>query len=233
MNVKTTLAIAAEIRKLTGNEMYREKEVMRIAVINEVSARDKNKFILDALKHVNAEVYNIGMNEGADKPELTYIHTGLMAGLSLAAGAADFVVGGCGTGQGFLLSAMQYPGVFCGHITNPLDAWLFSQINGGNCISLALNKGFGWAGDVELKYIFEKFFSDEPGQGYPPARSKSQRESRGILKEINTATHKDFVTILQSIDKKIVNTAVNFPAFKVFFEKYANKGDIFDIIFSN
>jgi hypothetical protein len=71
------------------------------------------------------------------------------------------------------------------------------------------------------------------GQGYPPARSESRRESRGILKELNTAAHKDFVTIFQSIDKKILNTAVNFPAFKVFFEKYANKGDISVIIFSN
>ena len=67
------------------------------------------------------------------------------------------------------------------------------------------------------------------GQGYPPARS----ESRGILKDISIAAHKDFVTILQSIDKKFLNTTVNFPAFKVFFEKYANKSDVFDIIFSN
>ena len=41
------------------------------------------------------------------------------------------------------------------------------------------------------------------------------------------------MTILQSIAKKNLNTAANFPVFKVFFEKYANKGDIFDIIFSN
>ena len=71
------------------------------------------------------------------------------------------------------------------------------------------------------------------GQSYPPARSESRREGRGILKEINTASHKDFITILQPIDKKILNTTVNFPTFKVFFEKYANKGDISVIIFSN
>jgi len=201
---------------------------MRIAVINEVSARDKNKFILDALKSVNAEVHNIGMNESADKPELTYIHTGLMAGISLAAGAADFVVGGCGTGQGFLISAMQYPGVYCGHITNPLDAWLFSQINGGNCISLALNKGFGWAGDIDLKYIFEKLFSDAPGQGYPPHRSESQRESRNILKQINAVAHKDFAAIIKNIDKTILNAVLNYPAFTDFIKKYA-KSELFDV----
>ena len=80
---------------------------MRIAVVNEVTTREKNKFILEALKQVNAEVCNIGMNEDAETPELTYIHTGLMAALSLALGAADFVVGGCGTGMGFSISAMQ------------------------------------------------------------------------------------------------------------------------------
>jgi len=201
---------------------------MRIAVINEVSARDKNKFILDALKSVNADVHNIGMTESADKPELTYIHTGLMAGISLASGAADFVVGGCGTGQGFLISAMQYPGVFCGHITNPLDAWLFSQINGGNCISLALNKGFGWAGNIELKYIFEKLFCDAPGQGYPPARSESQRESRNILRKINETTHRDYATILKDIDKTILNAVLNYPEFTDFIGKYA-RGELFDV----
>jgi hypothetical protein len=71
------------------------------------------------------------------------------------------------------------------------------------------------------------------GQCYPPARSESRREGRGILKEISIAAHKDFVTIFQSIDKKILNTAVNSPAFIVFFEKYNNKGDISVIIFSN
>lgn len=199
---------------------------MRIAVINEVSARDKNKFILEALKQVDAEVHNIGMSDNAGEKELTYIHTGLMASLSLATGAADFVVGGCGTGQGFFLSAMQYPGVFCGLITNSLDAWLFSQINGGNCVSLALNKGFGWAGDIELTYIFEKLFRDKPGQGYPPHRSDSQKASRATLAEINRVTHKDFGTIVKSINVEILDTVKHYPAFIRFVEKYANKDEL-------
>ena len=131
---------------------------MKIAVINEVSSRDKNGKVLEALQGFGHDVFNVGMSADGNEPELTYIHTGLMAGIALNTGAADLVVGGCGTGQGFLISAMQYPGVFCGLITEPLDAWLFSQINGGNCVSLALNKGFGWAADINLKYIFEKLF---------------------------------------------------------------------------
>ena len=199
---------------------------MRIAVISEVSTRDKNKLILKALEGMDADVFNLGMSENGDEAELTYIHTGLMAAVALATGSADFVVGGCGTGQGFMLSAMQYPGVFCGHITDPVDAWLFSQINGGNCISLALAKGFGWAGDINLRYIFEKLFSDKPGQGYPPHRSDSQRQSRAILSEINAVTHADLVSILPRLDKNIVAAAFGHKPFADFTEQFAQDSEI-------
>ena len=203
---------------------------MRIAVVSEVSARDKNAYILEALRGIDAEVFNVGMSDGVSEPELTYIHTGLMAALALETGAADFVIGGCGTGLGFMLSAMQYPKVFCGLINDPLDAWLFSQINGGNCVSLALNKGFGWAADINLKYIFEKLFCDEAGRGYPPHRSESQRESRKLLSEINRVTHADFAAILENIDNNTLETVREHKAFTEFILKYGNEGKIKDII---
>lgn len=199
---------------------------MRIAVISEVSTRDKNKFILKALEGVDAQVANIGMSEDAGNPELTYIHTGLMAAFALATGAADFVIGGCGTGQGFMISAMQYPGVSCGHIADPLDAWLFSQINCGNCISLALAKGFGWAGDINLSHIFEKLFLDKPGQGYPPHRSDSQRQSRLILSRINSITHTDFVSIIRLLDPEITGTAFGHKPFADFIRQHACSGEL-------
>ena len=52
---------------------------------------------------------NAGMSAEGDEPELTYIQTGLMAAILLGTKACDLIVGGCGTGQGFLNSAMQYP----------------------------------------------------------------------------------------------------------------------------
>ena len=73
---------------------------MRIAIINEVSAQQKNGDILKALESRGHEVLNLGMTGNPNLPELTYIHTGLMTGILLNANAADFVVGGCGTGQG-------------------------------------------------------------------------------------------------------------------------------------
>jgi ribose 5-phosphate isomerase RpiB len=129
-----------------------------------------------------------------------------MAAMLLNAGACDFVVGGCGTGQGFLNAVLQFPGVICGLITDPLDAWLFSQINSGNCISLPLNKGYGWAANFNLKYIFEKLFSGPAGQGYPPERAASQAASRKTLAEISKIAHNDMIEILQKSEKDILLT---------------------------
>lgn len=178
----------------------------RVAVINEVSASLKNADILRALEKTGGtEVFNVGMTCPDEKPELTYIQTGIMAGILLNERKVDLVVGGCGTGQGFLNVAMQFPGVFCGLITNPLDAWLFSQINAGNCISLALNKGYGWAGDINLQYIFREFLKDAPGSGYPPARSESQAQSRRMLADISGVSHKDMHTILRELDAGVLS----------------------------
>lgn len=180
---------------------------MRVAVINEISASEKNPDILAALsEYPGLTVLNVGMTRPDEKPALTYIHTGLMAALLLNSGSCDLVVGGCGTGQGFLNSALQYPGVVCGLIESPLDAWLFSQINAGNCVSLALNKGYGWAGDLNLRLIFRELFRDAPGSGYPPARAASQRESRETLRRVSAATHRPISQILADLDPRILET---------------------------
>ena len=186
---------------------------MKVAVINEISARDKNNDIINALKKVGVKPVNVGMVSGENKVELTYIHTGLMAGILLNLGAVDMVIGGCGTGQGFLVSAMQYPSVFCGLVNEPLDAWLFSQINGGNAVSLALNKGYGWAGNINLEYVFDKLFKDERGRGYPPERADSQRQSRERLANISMSSHKSMQDILCEIDKSILDTIFSHNAF--------------------
>ena len=185
---------------------------MRIAVINETSAADKNKDILSALEGRRHEIINAGMTKIGSQPELTYIHTGLLAALLLNLKRVDLVIGGCGTGQGFLNSVMQYPGICCGLIQNPLDAWLFGQINGGNCISLALNYGYGWAGDISLKFIFYRLFSlKEFGQGYPPHRQESQQQSRRTLEGISAATHRPFGEILSSLDDSVIQPVLTYP----------------------
>lgn len=70
--------------------------------------------------------------------------------------AADYVITGGGTGEGAMLACNSFPGVICGHIEDPLDAYTFAQINDGNAIAIPFAKGFGWGGDLNLTYIFEK-----------------------------------------------------------------------------
>jgi ribose 5-phosphate isomerase RpiB len=184
---------------------------MRIVVLNETSAADRNADILSALEGRGHFIINAGMQQSGTQPELTYIHTGLLAALFLNLGAADLVVGGCGTGQGFLISVMQYPNITCGHIVTPLDAWLFTQINGGNCISLMLNQGYGWASNVNLKMIFDALFSVESGIGYPTHRQQSQRQSQAILSAISGSSHLAMADILPRLPGDIVLQALNYP----------------------
>ncbi len=187
---------------------------MRIAVVNETSAGDKNADILASLEGRGHEVVNAGMSRSGAQPELTYIHTGLISATLLNLKRVDFVVGGCGTGLGFLNAVMQYPGVFCGHILNSLDAWLFTQINGGNCISLALNQGYGWAGDVNLRFIFDRIFSVEPGCGYPPHRRQSQKESRLTLERISDLVHRPFGEIIEKLPDEVIGPVIEYPGMK-------------------
>ncbi|MEW6528240.1 MAG: RpiB/LacA/LacB family sugar-phosphate isomerase [Spirochaetota bacterium] len=186
---------------------------MKIAVINETSAADKNADIIAALKGRGHDIINAGMTQCGAQPELTYINSGFMAALILNTGRADFVVGGCGTGQGFLNAVMQYPGVVCGHIITPLDSWLFAQINGGNCISLMLNQGYGWASEQNLKFIFDALFSVESGCGYPEHRKESQKQSRQLLKSISCMTHKSMAHIVQVLPEEVVNPVLRYPGF--------------------
>ncbi len=184
---------------------------MRIAVVSETSTVERNRDIIGALASRGHEVVNAGMRRTGDQPELTYIHTGFLSALLLNSRRVDFVVAGCGTGQGFQASVDQYPGVFCGHLQTPLDAWLFSRINAGNCVSLALNQGYGWGSDVNMQLIFDQLFGDETGTGYPSHRRESQQESRGLLQVVSQATHRPMADIVSDLDSRIVTPVLDFP----------------------
>jgi len=187
---------------------------MKIAVINEISAADRNADILGALDGRGFEVLHLGNTSSKDEPGLLYIHTGLMSALLLHLRAVDFVIGGCGTGLGYLNSVVQYPGVVCGHLLTPLDAFLFARINAGNCVSLALNQGYGWAGEVNLKMMFDELFTPATGAGYPAHRAEPQREGREMLEKVSKATHISMTEILLSLPPEIVRRALNYPAYR-------------------
>ena len=185
---------------------------MRVAVVNETSAVQKHPFIMSALEGRGLDVVNAGMAQPGEDPELQYIHTGLISALLLAAERVDLVIGGCGTGQGYMNSVMQYPGVVCGHLLTPLDALLFARINAGNVVSLALNQGWGWASEENLRLLFDQFFTDARGQGYPQHREEPQRISRDKLGIVSEATHRCMKGIVKRLPDDIIVPAITHPA---------------------
>jgi ribose 5-phosphate isomerase B len=195
---------------------------MKIALMNEFSQAGKNPIIIKELDSVGSQlghqVFNVGM-DGDDDHRLTYIHLGIMAALLLNAKAVDFVVAGCGTGQGALLALNSFPGVNCGYCIDPADAYLFAQINNGNALALPFAKGFGWGSELNLRYVFEKAFTGETGLGYPPERQASQVANAGILGGVKTATYKSLIDGLKAIDPELLKTAVAGERFqKCFFD---------------
>ena len=157
---------------------------MRIVLINENSQASKNSLIFTTLQNV-AEKYghtvkNYGMF-GADDKSLTYVQNGLLAAILLNAEACDFVVTGCGTGEGAMLALNSFPKVLCGHIVDPSDAYMFNQINDGNAVAFPFAKGFGWGAELNLEYCFEKLFNGPKGQGYPRERAIPEQTNKKIL----------------------------------------------------
>ena len=195
---------------------------MRIALINENSQAAKNEMIYTTLKKVadskGFEVDNYGMYSAEDTAQLTYVQNGILAAILLNSAAADFIVTGCGTGEGAMLALNSFPGVICGHVVDPSDAYMFMQINDGNAISLPFAKGFGWGAELNLTYIFEKLFEGEPGGGYPKERVVPEQRNKKILDEVRKVAFKDsLIDILKNLDQDLVKGAVAGEKFKELF----------------
>ena len=200
---------------------------MKIALINENSQAAKNSIIEATLKKVveplGHEVFNYGMYSAEDKNQLTYVQIGILSAVLLNSGACDLVITGCGTGEGAMLAANAFPGVLCGHVVDPTDAYQFTQVNNGNCISLPFAKGWGWGAELNLQYVFEKLFVEEWGQGYPRERAVPEQRNKRILDEVKKVTHNDLCYILENLDRELVVGALSTGKFAEYF--YANAKD--------
>ena len=194
---------------------------MRIALINENSQAAKNSIIEASLRKVvepmGFEVRNYGMYTADDEAQLTYVQNGILAATLLNAGACDYVITGCGTGEGAMLALNSFPGVICGHVETPLDAYTFAQINDGNAISLPFALGFGWGGDLNLQYIFEKLFCEPSGGGYPKERAVPEQRNKKILDQVKFVTYKTMEEILPALDQELVKGAFAGKNFKEYF----------------
>lgn len=194
---------------------------MKIALVMENSQAAKNAIVAAALTKVvepmGHEVFNYGMYSAEDKEQLTYVQVGILTAVLLNSGAADYVITGCGTGEGAMLACNSFPGVICGHVEDALDAYTFSQINDGNAIALPFAKGFGWGGEKNLEYIFEKLYCEESGQGYPRERAAIMKKNREILNAVKGVTYRDLNDILKELDRDLVKGALGGAKFKEYF----------------
>ena len=201
--------------------------IMRIALVMENSQASKNALVEQVLRQVveplGHTVDNYGMYTAEDDCQLTYVHAGLLASLLLTTGAADYVVTGCGTGEGAMLACNSFPGVLCGHLEDPADGYLFAQINDGNCVALPYAKDFGWGGERKLEMIFHQLFAYGHGNGYPKERVVPEQRNKKILDGVKAITYRPLIDILKDMDPAFVKNAVSGAHFAELF--YPKCGD--------
>lgn len=203
---------------------------MRIAVINEGSTKHRNQDVMKALEGMGHDVLNLGMKNIEGEPDLSYLETAFLSALMLNLKVVDFVVGGCGTGQGYLNAVLQFPGTACGLVMDPVEAFLYSQVNAGNCISLPLNKGYGGVGgDINVRYILEKLFNDTYGEGYPPHRKEIQVNARKKLQKLSLDAHKSMEEIIKIMDSAVLQTSLSFPGIAEAIE-LAPEGELKEVV---
>ena len=203
---------------------------MRIALINENSQAAKNSLIEATLRKVvepmGHTVDNYGMYSADDAAQLTYVQCGLLSSILLSTGAADYVVTGCGTGEGAMLACNSFPGVICGHLVDPSDGYMFAQINDGNCVALPFAKDFGWGAELKLEMIFQQLFGFGHGQGYPKERVIPEQRNKKILDEVKKVTHRKLIDILHDIDQDFLKETISGVHFAEYFYPYCKDEEV-------
>lgn len=204
---------------------------MKIAMMNEFSQASKNAIVLAQLKDVvepmGHTVFNTGMDCDDDPHYLTYLNLGVQAALLLNSGAVDFVVTGCGTGQGALMALNAFPGVVCGYCIEPTDAFLFLQINNGNALAIPYAKGFGWGAELNIHTMFEKAFGSPKGMGYPPDEQHKTSQNRNAknLFALKQACAKPLIEGLRAMDQEILKKSLT-PRFLECFNSGCNDPEL-------
>ena len=176
---------------------------MKIALINENSQAAKNAMIEGVLRKVveamGHEVVNYGMYTAEDECQLTYVKAGLLASLLLETGAADYVVTGCGTGEGAMLACNSFPGVLCGHVALPFA------------------KDFGWGAELKLEMIFQQLFGFGHGNGYPKERVVPEQRNKKILDGVKKVTYRPLLDILKDLNQDFVKETISGKHFAEYF----------------
>ncbi|MBR6185043.1 MAG: RpiB/LacA/LacB family sugar-phosphate isomerase [Clostridia bacterium] len=190
---------------------------MRIGIIQASSQRDKNETLYACAQSAlgrgsrggQAVNYGVFPHETA---EYSYIETAVCISLLLSSGAVDFIVTGCSSGQGMMLACNSLPGVLCGYVQNPQDAFLFGRINGGNAVSFPLGLNYGWLGEINLQCTLDKLFEGEFGCGYPPQDAERKKRDTALLHEINRIAKRPAAEAFRSLDRGLMEKALRWDA---------------------
>ena len=183
---------------------------MNIAVIQASSQSGKNELILRTVKKyaADAEVINFGCF-GNEEQKYSYIEISILIGILLSCKAVDLVVTGCSSGQGMMLACNNMPGVLCGYIPTPMDAYLFAQINDGNAVSLPLGEEYTWAGEENLDKTIARLFSEPFGQGYPKSEAERKLADSRLLKNIRNSSQVKMTELLKTLEKPLLDKVLS------------------------
>lgn len=202
---------------------------MKIGVIQASSQREKNPLIYDCTKKAAEPRGHTVINFGVFPEETenwSYVETAFLSSLLLSSGAVHFIVTGCSSGQGMMLACNSLPGVLCGYLPTPQDAFLFGRINGGNAASLPLGLGFGWMGEINLQCTLDKLFDGDFGVGWPPSESERRRRDTELLKALNSAVKRPRAECLARYPKELVKKAAGRENVMEYIRKFGKEPDI-------
>lgn len=187
---------------------------MKIGIILASSQKDKMDVIAECVKKITQpmghETVCYCLPESTEQT-FSYVETAVCISLLLSGKAVDFVVTGCSSGQGMMLAANSLPGVLCGYIPMPQDAFLFGRINGGNAASLPLKDGWGWQGKEHLLHTLEKLFDGPFGEGYPAQEADRKKRDTKLMKQTNCTVKRGWAEIADEMDKELLKKALRFP----------------------
>lgn len=202
---------------------------MKIGVIQASTRTDINGLLYDVtVKTVGArhDVFNLGIFSD-EQESYSYVEVAVMISLLIETGSLDFVVTGCSSGQGMMMACNSLPGLRCGFVQTPQDAFLFGRINNGNVVSFPLGLNFGWAGELNLQYMLEKLFTGEFGTGYPLRDADRKQQEAQELLTLHQLSTKSFEEILDELEPRLLKKLMTRNSFFEFLNRHATNATLF------
>lgn len=184
---------------------------MKIGVIQASTRTSINDLLFQSVQKAvkgQHDVVNLGVFP--DETETySYVEVAVMISLLIETQSLDFVVTGCSSGQGMMMACNSLPGLRCGFVQTPQDAYLFGRINDGNVLGL----NFGWSGELNLQYTLDKLFDGEFGVGYPKEDAARKRQENQLLVDLAALTKRTFLEIIDDLDPKLLHKILNRECF--------------------